>query len=152
CETAHDLLITLHSRLPRSIHSHLGTFRLNEFSRRPHLTPAVDFPDLPDPALIRTFPSFGGRLFYTSFSPDGTKIISAGDNAVKLWDVKTGALLRSWDFRERTLSSAVFSPSGELIAVGGDDGLSLYDVYSGAAIRSFDTFEDATAKNPRGIV
>lgn len=57
-----------------------------------------------------------------AMSPDGLIAASGGnDKCVRVWNVQTGALLRSIQF-PTDVWSVTFSPVGKSIAVGGDDG------------------------------
>jgi RNA polymerase sigma factor (sigma-70 family) len=63
------------------------------------------------------------------FSPDGTKLASAGgdlwngDNIVRVWDVTQGKEIPSPTGHSAPLSSVAVSPSGDTIATAGQDGL-----------------------------
>ncbi|MCC2113286.1 MAG: hypothetical protein KDJ16_14725, partial [Hyphomicrobiales bacterium] len=58
-----------------------------------------------------------------AFSPDGRfAATGAGDNAVKLWDVATGRLIRTFAGHSRAVNAVVFSPDGTTVASGGGDG------------------------------
>src|SRR5262245_20291223 len=58
-------------------------------------------------------------------SPDGRLLAGAGfANAVKIWDARTGELLRSLEGPARTTRrSIVFSPDGQRLLGAGDDGV-----------------------------
>jgi len=82
--------------------------------------------------LIRTF-SFGGReeieydeipilemVSSVAFSPDGKYIVS-GDDTVKLWEVESGQLIRTFEGHEDKVMSVAFSPDGNYIVSGSLD-------------------------------
>ena len=59
-----------------------------------------------------------------SFSPDGTKIVSASeDNTIRIWDVKTGKQIgEPLTGHTRAVNSASFSPDGTKIVSASQDG------------------------------
>jgi WD40 repeat protein len=67
----------------------------------------------------------------TVWSPDSSRIVSAGDE-LRIWDGHSGALLWSIDDTEKseTLTAAAFSPDGTLLATGTLTGpVKLWDVH-----------------------
>lgn len=54
-----------------------------------------------------------------AFSPDSARLVSAGrDKTLKLWDLTSGALLKSVPLGEQQLTSLAFSPDGKRLAAG----------------------------------
>ena len=71
---------------------------------------------------------------WAAFSPDGTRLLSGspgGPVAIKLWDAKTGQLVRNFGGqRSNSFVDAVFSPDGARIVSGGTS-LKTWDATSG---------------------
>ena len=67
---------------------------------------------------------YGDNLQTITFSPDG-KLLATGstDGKIHMWDIRTGALLRTCDGHNNQIIKAVaFSKDGKLLASGADDG------------------------------
>jgi WD40 repeat protein len=102
-----------------------------------------------DARLVEVVPivSHSEPVSSVSFSPNGARILTvSSDGSAKLWDVKTGRLIRTWG-RHLVgiyLSAAAFSPDGNQIVTGGGDKiLRLWDAASGGLLRSFAGHMDA---------
>ena len=74
------------------------------------------------------------------FSPDGKQLASGGaDRTVRLWDVETGACVRTLEGHRGGVMSACFSPDGRRLASGScDDTVRLWDAETGACVRTLE--------------
>jgi WD40 repeat protein len=74
-------------------------------------------------------------------SSDGARLVSGGaDKTMKLWDIATGRLLRTFEGHQGWVNSVAFSPDGSRILSGSglqDHTLRLWDAASGKLIRSW---------------
>ena len=75
---------------------------------------------------------------HPAFSPDGTLLAVSGGRPIKIWDVASGQLLRTFESQVDDDSfHIVFSPDGKWLADSGHDGrIRLWDVASGQVARS----------------
>jgi WD40 repeat protein len=90
-------------------------------------------------------------------SPDGRRLASShSDGTLKLWDLTTGAELRTFPGRQKALKSVAFSPNGKRLATAIWDGsASVWDIVSGQELRSFVADADglnAIAFSPDGAL
>ncbi len=100
--------------------------------------------------VLQLGPAADGLSF--SFSPDELFVLSAGgDHIIRLWDIRTGRLLRTYENNDEPINQAVFSPDGTRILSGGGDGLRLWDVQSGALLRSMRAPHDEMAGDARSV-
>jgi RNA polymerase sigma factor (sigma-70 family) len=85
-----------------------------------------------------------------AFAPAGNLLASAGDDAVRLWDIATGREVRRLPQRADRVA---FSPDGRLLATGGHDGpVRLWDAATARPLRRLEWGEDtyALAFSPDG--
>ncbi len=87
--------------------------------------------------LIRTIGM--GNLYCIAYSPDGTKLASAGSSGyVYIWDINTGNVIDTLKGHTDDVRSVAFSPDGSKIASGSaDNTIKLWDANTGALIRTF---------------
>ena len=80
-------------------------------------------------ALVRTLTGHAGRATACAVSPDGTWVVSAGDESVEIWDAGTGiarATLASG------MGSCAVSPDGTwIVSAGSDRTLKIWDAATG---------------------
>jgi WD40 repeat protein len=84
-----------------------------------------------------------------AFSPDGARILSAGaDQTIKLWDVATSQLLRTFIGHTDYVQAVAFSPDGGRILSGGFEGtLILWDAATGKALQTYHSKLDPGESN-----
>jgi WD40 repeat protein len=78
-------------------------------------------------------------IYSATYSPDGNKLLTAsGDKTAKLWDIKSGKLLHSFQGHTDVVRSANFSPDGLSIVTGSDDNTSIeWDTQTGKLLYDF---------------
>jgi WD40 repeat protein len=68
----------------------------------------------------------GARTYDAEYSPDGHRIITGGPDGIgRLWDAKSGRLLRTLRFHTKAINQNVFSPDGTHIATASFDGTAI---------------------------
>ena len=76
-----------------------------------------------------------GSVKDAAFLPDGTRIVTNGDNTPWLWDGKTGDKIAALTGHEEPVRRAIYSPNGERIVTTSVDGtMGVWDGQSGSNI------------------
>ncbi len=80
---------------------------------------AIRIWDVGSGQLLRTLDGHTSIVWQIAFSPDGQMLASvSSDGTAKVWDWRTGAVIKSLDFPDQVVS-VTFSPDGQTLAVGG---------------------------------
>ena len=87
-------------------------------------------PDIPHSSLIHS----------VAFSPDGRQVLSGSeDQTVKLWDVATGRLVRTFTGHTQQVLCVAFSPDGRHVLSGSwDNSLKLWNSATGQIVHTFE--------------
>ncbi len=81
--------------------------------------------------LLRNIDAHTGRLNDLAWLPDSHRLLSAGDDGIKLWNPETGGFLQSYDGHEASVLRIVLSTDGiRLISGGIDDTFRLWNLQS----------------------
>ena len=76
-----------------------------------------------------------------AFSPDWTKVLTgSSDDMAKLWNVATGAVIRTFTAYSGVVASVAYSPDGTKVLTGveyPDNAAKLWNAATGAVIRTF---------------
>ncbi len=91
---------------------------------------------IPDGQVVRTLTGHTHLVWSVAFSPAGDTLASGSmDNTIKLWEVQSGRLLKSWepptahsDGALRGVLAVEFSPDGQILAAAGVDEIWLWRV------------------------
>lgn len=94
-----------------------------------------------------------GDIHSVAFSADGTHLLSGSeDQTVKLWDVSSGKLIRTFKGHTSGVASVAFLADGKRIASGAHDGIKTWDRQNGELLVTMVKFtkEEWLAVTPEG--
>ncbi|MCU7723815.1 NB-ARC domain-containing protein [Actinoplanes sp. KI2] len=118
------------------LHSRLGALAATPDPPTPRLTNRWPLPDLPHPALLRTFIGHTDRVAVTVVAPDGTWVATGGgDHTVRVWDPATGACRHTLSGHHSEVTSLAVPAHGGWLATGSaDHDVSVWDPATGARL------------------
>nr|WP_309719579.1 caspase family protein [Armatimonas sp.] len=94
---------------------------------------------------IQTFKGHSAPLNSAVFSPDGKRVLTAGDQTARLWDIATGKEIQTFTGHSARVNSAVFSPDGKTVLTASDDQTAkLWDIATGKELCSLLSLTDNT--------
>lgn len=83
-------------------------------------------------------PPFGGhkgRIFAVGVTADGNVVSGGDDGIVRLRDLRTGSLKRTFRGHDGAVTCLALAPDGDIVLTGSDDRrISVWDVQSGQAL------------------
>ena len=105
-----------------------------------------------DSAQRRIFRGHEESVASVVFSPDGNRIVSCGDQTVRIWDLQSGAELRVLRGHQGYVRSVAFSPDANRIAAAVDDTLHVWDAHCDAdpIVLGCDCYVTSVAFSPEG--
>ena len=96
--------------------------------------------DISTGRLIRTLQDRAGLVMQVGFTPDGTRVLSAGgaETSVKVWDIATGKMLQELNDHSGAVIVAVASPeAGHVLTTSTDNTAKLWDLATQTPIAKF---------------
>ena len=88
------------------------------------------------PSRVSTFESQANSPLSFAFHPDGSRLVSGNlDRTVRLWDVRSGRMLKAIGRHDGYVTSVAFNPDGQLVASAGmDDVVRIWKIDDGECL------------------
>ncbi len=88
------------------------------------VTPLPEYASQPlsESAGLRPLTGHTGSVSSVAYSPDGTHLLTGGDDGVRVWDAATGHPVHHLTGHTSRVLSVAYSPDGTHLLTGGDDG------------------------------
>ena len=88
--------------------------------------------------LLQTLTGHTNSVCSASYSPDGTKIVSASyDETIKIWDANTGSCLQTLTGHTDAVCSASYSPDGrKIVSASKDKTIKIWDANTGKCLQT----------------
>src|SRR5262249_26025675 len=95
----------------------------------------------------RRFVGHAGGVTVVTFSPDGSRILSGGeDHTLRLWDVPNGREIRGMPGHKNTICCVAFTPDGDrALSSGTDQTVRMWDLNIGREVGCFDRSTNRSA-------
>jgi WD40 repeat protein len=91
---------------------------------------------------LRTFHGHTGDVYYVAFSRDGKSLLSCGkDGTVRLLDIPTGKLVRTFTGHRGEVNSVVVTAGGFPASAGDDGTVRVWDMHTGRQLKCLDAQE-----------
>ena len=89
-------------------------------------------------AALQRLSGHVGSIHALVYTPDGTRLISAGaDQVIRIWDLANGRLARSLEGHSAPVHALAIDPHGRLLASAGAEGMiRIWDLGEGTLLRS----------------
>jgi WD40 repeat protein len=89
-------------------------------------------------ACLQTLEGHSDSVTSVAFSHDSTKLASASDDTIKLWDASSGECLQTFTGHSNWVNSVAFSQDSKKLASASDDNtIKLWDASSGEYLQTF---------------
>jgi WD40 repeat protein len=87
---------------------------------------------------VTTLAGHGGDVYSVQYHQSETNLVTGGyDKTIRLFDVNTGAVVKSFQGHQLAVSKTIFNPLGNLIISGSKDNtIKFWDIVSGLCIRT----------------
>ena len=110
-------------------------------------------PEQGKPELVAQI-GHSGPVMTLAYSPDGSLLATGSwDTKVKIWDTRSGFLIRTLSGHTGLVQSLAFLPDGQSLVTGSyDDTVKMWNVVTGQEIWSVETTEDAVALSTDGCL
>ena len=99
-------------------------------------------------APVHTFEGHAGSVSAVAFSVDGHMALSGGGGrgaTIKLWDLSSTELIRTFNIHSKTVNSIVPLPDGQTVLSGSSDNtMKLWNISTGEIIRTFEEHDSGS--------